>query len=500
MVSQCIGPHPELGNLLYWAATRGYGRDMMPLVAMSASLLNDHQLWGALRCFKRAKERTFMMAAARFGHTKRLKWMLGLEGKDKKTGETKFGVGVSIADDNGNTALHWAAEYGHASCIEPLVKAGANVDAANSQGETPLMLASAGGHEQCVRALWDSNASADARDRQGKRALHHAAAGGHASVVRVLLKDFGARVESIDNYRKTPLQYACQNKKLEAATALLKAGADTSEALAVACSTNMRSLVRKLLDHGAEDDGRLLLKYGSSHPHLAEMLLPHCSNPGRVDPVCGDTALHRAADVGAVLLASAIVTNGIPGVDAVNHEGDTALHSAAKAGDCSGPDGAFVAEKLLEGGASIDPFNDDGFAPIHLAALYGNVPVLKVLLAYGAMPNQIGGANCTPLHLACRPNDDRDGVASGPEDHLGVVKTLMASGASIVAKDEDGDTPLHIACQEGLKDIALYLKAHGAFSKTENTAGESPLRLADEEGHEDLAALLAEEDGVEGEE
>ena len=56
----------------------------------------------------------------------------------------------------------------------------------------------------------------------------------------------------------------------------------------------------------------------------------------------------------------------------------------------------------------------------------------------------------TPLHLAAKYG------------HKEIVEILIANGADINAKDDDGETPLHKAAWERHEEIAKFLISHGA--------------------------------------
>ena len=69
------------------------------------------------------------------------------------------------------TALHAAAEYGHAQCLEALLEARASVDVADDEGNTPL-IASAQAHAyDCVQVLLSHGAGPDFENDAGMTAL-----------------------------------------------------------------------------------------------------------------------------------------------------------------------------------------------------------------------------------------------------------------------------------------------------------------------------------------
>nr|XP_061838160.1 protein phosphatase 1 regulatory subunit 27-like [Nerophis lumbriciformis] len=63
--------------------------------------------------------------------------------------------------------------------------------------------------------------------------------------------------------------------------------------------------------------------------------------------------------------------------------------------------------------------------------------------------------------------------------NLDVVKLLVKYGADVHQRDEDGWTPLHMACSDGFPQIASYLLSIGASTEAENESGEKPADLID---------------------
>ncbi|XP_075891786.1 protein phosphatase 1 regulatory subunit 27b [Nelusetta ayraudi] len=74
-----------------------------------------------------------------------------------------------------------------------------------------------------------------------------------------------------------------------------------------------------------------------------------------------------------------------------------------------------------------------------------------------------------------------EAVLSG---NLECVKLLVHHGADIHQRDEEGWTPLHMACSDGFPHIARYLLSLGADPVLENDCGEKPVDLIDEDSKE----------------
>ncbi|NXU51918.1 PPR27 phosphatase, partial [Turnix velox] len=72
---------------------------------------------------------------------------------------------------------------------------------------------------------------------------------------------------------------------------------------------------------------------------------------------------------------------------------------------------------------------------------------------------------------------------------LACVQLLVKHGADIHQRDEQGWTPLHMACSDGHADIARYLMSLGASAEATTDDGETPSDLIDPE-YRDLVELF----------
>lgn len=121
--------------------------------------------------------------------------------------------------DDGLTALHLAAFFGHLDVVHDLIDRGARPGAlAHSDGEeTPLHLATAGGHAEAVRALLERGASPDAQAQGGVTPLHIAARQGDADLARILVAHQARRdVVADDGKTAADLAYEFEHDALAA--------------------------------------------------------------------------------------------------------------------------------------------------------------------------------------------------------------------------------------------------------------------------------------------
>jgi len=69
-------------------------------------------------------------------------------------------------------------------------------------------------------------------------------------------------------------------------------------------------------------------------------------------------------------------------------------------------------------------------------------------------------------------------LLSGSYSNTDIVKLLLQSGAKVNLQNKNGDTPIHIACEQGNEDVVLMLIATGANINVKNKMGNTPLHNA----------------------
>ena len=100
--------------------------------------------------------------------------------------------GLLACDDDGNTALHLAADQGHLAMVQELADRYNTPSAGkNTKGQTPLHLASMRGHSAVVEALTQRfHGDLEARNESGDTSLHLTALFGHIGIVNLLCQQF----------------------------------------------------------------------------------------------------------------------------------------------------------------------------------------------------------------------------------------------------------------------------------------------------------------------
>jgi len=178
----------------------------------------------------------------------------------------------------------------------------------------------------------------------------------------------------------------------------------------------------------------------------------------------GMTVVHRIlhGDMDSVtrLIVQILLENGAK-IDLMDQFGFTPLHIAAKLGY------EDIVSKILEINPHVvDIQNKQGLTALHNASLSCYENIIRLLINHGANKDIRDRSGATPLHIAARYGK----IAS--------VNILIEAGASI-SRDVYGFTPLHYAAQNGRKVIVRMLASHYPDSvNIPDNAGATPLHFA----------------------
>ncbi len=368
---------------------------------------------------------TVLMLAARSGNLEAVNALLAR------------GARHDARERRGQTALMWAAAEDHAAVVRALIDAGADISATLDSGFTPFFFAVREGHIDVVRAFLEKGVDVNAtlQRRQDKPGP-------------TLYKPVGKGV--------SPLLLAVQNAHFELAIALVDAGADPNDRRTGFTPLQTLTWVRRPDSSDASEpapvgSGRLtslqfvreIVKRGANVNLRLDKGAPKIPNTSSRVGTEGATAFLLAADRSDVGLMRLLLELGADPL-LPNFNNTTPLMMAAglettepleEAGE--EPEAIEAVKLLLDLGADINAVDDNGDTAMHGAA-YANYPlVVKLLADRGAdpqiwkRPNKQG---VTPLfaaegHIGRLPRPDPPTIAA-------VTHLMLAAGLST-----DGQRP-----------------------------------------------------------
>jgi len=357
---------------------------------------------------------------------------------------------VNAPQNDGTTALMWAARYDDLDAADLLIRGGARVSSANRDGATALQLAAINGSarmlEKLIKAGADPNAPLSAT---GDTALMLSARTGKTAAMDVLLES-GANVNAKESWGgTTALMWAVSERHADAVRLLLGHGADVHARSNYVAAANGRGF-----------EGRTPLAESATQ---------------KVEEFASGwlTPLMFAAREGDVASARLLVTAGAD-VNAIAGDGKDALGLAVFNGNYD------VASLLVDSRANLNRADAQGFTPLFWAVDRRNMetapnfpwmvtadplPLIKKLLDGGANPNAL--VNNTP-RARMRAGSPRIVFATALmraafSGDLELCRLLLAHGADPAVKSSDGETMVEAAA--GLGFIQGYSKGKTAAER-----------------------------------
>uniref|UniRef100_A0AC34FJ21 26S proteasome non-ATPase regulatory subunit 10 n=1 Tax=Panagrolaimus sp. ES5 TaxID=591445 RepID=A0AC34FJ21_9BILA len=196
-------------------------------------------------------------------------------------------------------------------------------------------------------------------------------------------------------------------------------------------------------------------------PELAKkFLVEHNWLTNHVDD-SGRTAVHWAA-VGGCLSILELIASRDPHVLTVSDDAGWNLIMLASS---AGRD-QVVKYLLSSVDSDVNHKNKNGQTPLHYAASKNHPNIVKLLIENNADLNQTDKLGAAPLHRA------------SAQGHIDVVKILCSNPKiRIDIKDNEGNTPLHLACEDQNDSLAIFLAKSGANVKMQNKEEKTPLDL-----------------------
>jgi uncharacterized protein len=296
---------------------------------------------------------------------------------------------------------------------------------------------------KAIRSLVTQHADVNTRSEDGSTALLWAAHSNDLDAADLLLRA-GADVNAANDFRMTPLSQACTNGSDAFVRLLLKSGANPNTPIATGVTPLMTcaksgsvDAVRRLLEFGAAIDARepaqnqtaLMWAAAEHQPAVAKALIEAHADL-KAHSKAGFTALHFAARQGDQEMVQLLLAAGV-NVNILSQVGEGTGTDAQRTASPAGA-GRVTAVRKTAG--------TNGYTPLLVATVRGQVPLALFLLDHGADPN-IGDAGFTPLHWASTEwesftanrvyglIDPMSGIPDR-EAKLRLVNALLAHGAN----------------------------------------------------------------------
>ncbi|HIE27124.1 TPA: hypothetical protein EYP66_07545, partial [Candidatus Poribacteria bacterium] len=390
-------------------------------------------------------------------------------------------------DAGGNTPYHIAAWNGKTDALELLLEHGIRVAfTENNEGKTAIDMAAEDGHKSVAELLLRLGAHFDAPCD-----IFSAATLGLVREVRKQLEENPGIANATDSEGKTVLRCVSARWRKEKFFWREWRYEQKEEAL--------HAVIDLLLEHSAKMDIWTAASLGRKND-VAALLK---TDPALVDAFEDDFApIHCAALMGHAEVIDLLLDNGAS-IEARGMWSCTPLHIAAWTGQKE------AAETLLNRGADIEARTSVGVTPLFIAVYEGQLPVVELLVENGADVNTAEGqpllwaiweGHSEIAKLLIRSGADvnlpkdwgRSALwnAVNRADYDDVIECLLEHGAKVDEPDDEGLTPLHAAVRSCNLKAAELLVRYGTEINAKDKRGKTPLKWALDAEHEAVVDLL----------
>jgi uncharacterized protein len=278
--------------------------------------------------------------------------------------------------------------------------------------------------------------------------LNRAAELGDTAAIFDLLQK-GANINAQDEQGRTAVMAATHANQVQTVQALIQAGAyinirdnRSDNPFLYASAESLLDIVNLTIEAGA--DTRLTNRFGG-------------------------TALIPAAERGHVEIVRELLTRTEVDVNHVNNLGWTALLEAIILSD-GGERHQQIVQLLVEHGANLNIPDKNGITPLEHAQARGFTQIEQILVSTAQARDQVL-------------------IAAAEHGNLEHVKQLLAQGASVTARDEQGKTALIAAAYHNNLPIAELLVRAGTYVNVQDQTKQSAYLISTSEGYLDLLRL-----------
>lgn len=312
--------------------------------------------------------------------------------------------------------------------------------------------------------------------------LHAACEAGHLDVVQYLLENH-SDVNRISHFGDTPLSLACEGGFEDVTRELLNYNAKVSvksqnkSPLVLACKTGNAGLVKMLLANSTDvypnistpvnclNDicSPLFVACKRNHINIVQLLLKECRDNISVFDKC--SSLCEASFYGCLDIVKFLMENSdFRLLDELKLSIYASMYLACNGGYID------IVQHLLTQGIDIFQCSLTGRSLLHatregFCECEGHNSIIKLLIQNQLDISKPDENGSSPLHLACE------------NDLVSICKLLISNKADINMQDSEQRSPLHLACQRQNSDIVEVLLENKANIKLYDNTGKTPLHL-----------------------
>ncbi|XP_067654415.1 putative ankyrin repeat protein RF_0381 [Haliotis asinina] len=293
-------------------------------------------------------------------------------------------------------------------------------------GRTPVMLAARGGHIDVFDFLVSKRCSMSTLDIHGNNILHMSCYGGQVAIVEHALKLVTADINSRGQNGKTCLMIAAYRGSRELFEFLVNTGSNVSmvdqegnNILHIACKGRHVEMVKYIISRDLVDinsrgqDNKTVLMFAS------------LAGNRRIFDLCACAGCNLSA---------------------VDREGNNILHLALHAENLE-----MVRYVISQNITNINSRGSNGWTPIMLAAMFGQIDLFDFMLSKGADTSVLDDKDRNILHLASY------------EGNMKLVKHIVFQNIidDVNAKTKGGMTAAEIAKKQLYRELSAFLTSQG---------------------------------------
>lgn len=375
---------------------------------------------------------------------------------------------INGCDGNGNTPLHYAAEWKYDENITYIVNKGGDINKKNSLGETPLFNAAKVNSPSTIKLLVEKGANPNARDLLGNTPLHLSVQCNTLDATKTLIS-IGAIVDAKNISGKTPLSIAATYDSVDSAKILLENQANVNSCDITGKSILMDAVLQKsvkvipfILAYGANVNSQDMYGRNSYHEgadikdvEIIEVLSAYGGNALSRDSF-GKTPFSLVVNDDISLIYLVLGKN----LNLIDSDGNNPLHAAIS---CKVK--FEVLESLISRGYDINQRNSQGLTPLNYAIKQGQNSLAKSLIQKKADPFIAdNNGECAVTLLFNNPDC---------QDVLDELLTCFGDETDIL-----GDSILHYAARTANEETIRHILSFNLNKRLENNSGETPYDVA----------------------